>query len=180
MAQSRALFYPEDSPSSLVTITHPDDSYPQVISRMIEFLEKVQFQPDIANQIEELWKPGSRYSCNPNESLEYLPNEVIRLIEAEITRCIQPQYLDYYLKEGWQDTKCLRTVSITATILLLLPNVKTLKISGGHSVRKYSGGRYSGGQTWGAETFCRFIKSLETHKKPDCKVLQKLENANIR
>lgn len=72
---------------------------------MTELLEKVHLQPDIADYVKELWMPGPHHSCKPNDGLGAFPTRVIRFIEAEFTRCIQPQYLDYYLKDSWQDSK---------------------------------------------------------------------------
>ena len=144
---------------------------------MIGFLEKVHLHPDIADYVKELWMPGPCYSRKPNELLGSFPTQVIRLIEAEITRCIQPKYLDFYLKDGWQDSKCLSTVLVTTTMLFLLPNIKTLFCSGGN----YHGGwPVESSQIWGAETMYKLIKRLQSHKKPECKILQKLERASIR
>lgn len=167
-----AHFYWQESCSFLVPITHPDDSYSNVVSCMTAFLEKVHLQPYIADYVKDLWMPGPRYSCKPYDGLGRFPSQAIRLIEAEITRCIQPQYLSYYLKDGWQDSKCLGTVLITATMLFLLPNVQTLCCSGGNSGQS--------GQLWGAETLYKLIKRLQSHKKPERKILQKLESVSIR
>ncbi len=170
-------FYWEESCSFLVPIIHSDDSPWNVISRMTEFLEKVDRHPDIADYVKELRMPGPRYSCKPTESLNSFPTPVTGLIEAEITRCIEPQYLKCYLKDGWQDSKCLSTVLITATMLFLLPNVKTLVCSGGSTLDQSLGER---NQLWGAETLYKLIKRLQVHKKPECKILQKLESVSIR
>ena len=170
-------FYWQDKDSSLVPITHSDNSPSDVVSRMTEFLEKVDLNPDIADYVKELWMPGPRYSCKPNERLRPFPTSVISLIETEITKCIQPQYLDCYLKDGWQDSKCLSTVLITATMIFLLSNVKTLVCSGGSTYDECSGER---SQLWGAETLYKLIKRLQVHKKAECKILQKLESASIR
>lgn len=170
-------FYWQDRPSLLVPIAHSDDSPSDVVSRMTDFLEKVHLHPDIADYVKELWMPGPRYSCRPSETLASFPTPVIRLIEAEITRCIEPQYLNCYLKDSWQDSKCLSTVLITATMLFLLPNVKTLVCSGGSTYDEYS---REPSQLWGAETLYKLIKRLQVHKKPECKILQKLESASLR
>ncbi len=169
-------FYWQGRFELLVPISDFDDSPSSVVSRMTEFLEKVHLHPEIADYVKELRVPGPRYSCKPNETLEPFPTPVIRLIEAEITRCIKPQYLECYLKDGWQDSKCLSTVLITAT-MLLLPNVKTLFCSGGWCYNVCSGER---SQLWGAETLYKLIKRLQVHKKPECKILQKLESASLR
>ncbi|CAF9940654.1 hypothetical protein IMSHALPRED_002115 [Imshaugia aleurites] len=144
---------------------------------MTKFLEDVHLQRNIADCVQEFWVPGPRYSCKPNERLEPFPIKVIRLIEAEITRCIQPQYLKYYLKDGWQDSKCLSTVFVTATMLFLLPNVKTLFCSGGNCHR---GWPIELSQIWGAETMYKMIKRLQSHKMPGCEILQNFESASLR
>ncbi len=170
-------FYWEESCSFLIPITHPDDSYSNVVRNMIEFLKKVHLQPDIPGYVKNLWMPGPRYSCESNDKIGSFPTQVIRLIEAEITRCIQPQYLGYYLKDDWQVSQCLSTVLITATMLFLLPNIKKLVCSGGPALGTYGGNT---GRLWGAETLYRLIQRLESHKKPECKILQKLEEASLR
>ena len=170
-------FYWEESCSFLIPITHPDDSYSHVVRNMIEFLEKVHLQPDIAGYVKNLWMPGPRYSCESNDKIGSFPTQIIRLIEAEITRCIQPQYLGYYLKDDWQVSQCLSTVLITATMFFLLPNIKKLVCSGGPYFGVYGG---DSGRLWGAETLYRLIQRLESHKKPECKILQKLEEASLR
>ena len=191
MSKRKALFYWEDIADKYeVPTTDPDDSYPQVISRMTNKLKEVHFKPDTANQIEVLWLPGPRYSCDVSEKLWAFPGEAIHLIETEIVRCIQPQYVDFYLKKGWQNSQCLSTVLCTATILFLFQNVKELKISGGHynellasdkrSARKHNYTEHATPQMWGPETFFKFIKRLESHTEPECKILQKLESASVR
>lgn len=174
--EKSAFFYWEESNGTSVPTTHTDDSYSQVVSRMTDKLKNVYLKPNIANNIEVVWMPGPRYSCDPSESLWSFPDEAIRLIESEITRCIQPEYLDFYLKGGWQESKCLSTVPVFATILLLFQNVKELKISGGRYIEtKKTGDKrcafgyhpgYDTRQMWGPETFFKFIKSLESHTKP--------------
>ena len=190
--EEKAIFYSEAEEKSSkysVPMTHKDDSYPRVVSQMADMLKKVHLEPNTADKVEVLWMPGPRYSCDPREKLRPFPDPAICLIETEITKCIQLQYLDLYLKEGWQVSKCLSTVLVTATVLFVFRNVKELKISGGLYTERIKKGRdtmfddrlrFATRQMWGPETFYRLVKRLESHTKPAYKILQKLESVSIR
>ena len=192
--EEKAIFYWEERSTSTrfnpqhhaIPKIYTSVSYSRVVRRMTNMLEDVHLEPDTANHIKVLWMPGPRYSCDASEERWWFPDAVIRLIETEISRCIQPQYLKFYLRSGWQNSKCLSTVLLTATILFLFQNVKELKISGGNYIEEIE--RDDPLDTpitvqrhmWGPETFYRFVKRLESHAEPECKILQKLESASVR